>query len=206
MREAFAFSELSVWNLIFLWVAIYTVIAIHEIGHGLTCKHFGGEVHEIGFLLLFFQPCLYCNVNDAWLFDKKWKQILVTLAGGYIEFFLGAVFCLIWFVTNPNTMIHILSFQIMTVCSVATVFFNFNPLIKLDGYYLLADYLETPNLRDNSSDYVKYLVSRHIFRMPEPAFEATAREKRIYFFYGVGSGLWIFFLLTGIAGIGSLQP
>lgn len=198
LYEAFSFSDMSAWNLLFLWVAIYTVIAIHELGHGLTCKYFGGEVHEMGFLLLFGQPCLYCNVNDAWLFDSKRKQVLVTLAGGYIEFFIGSLFVFVWFLTNPNTAINVLSFQIMTVCSISTIFFNFNPLIKLDGYYLLSDTLEIPNLKDQSAGYIKYLTSRYIFRMPEPEFEATKREKRIFFIYGVAAAIWIFLLLTGI--------
>lgn len=198
MEELFTFSEMSVWNLAALWVVIYATIAIHELGHGLTCKHYGGEVHEIGFLLLFFQPCLYCNVNDAWLFDKKWKQIMVTMAGGYIEITFGAVCAFIWYFSNPNTFLHTISFQVMTICSLSTVFMNFNPLMKLDGYYLLSDFLEVPNLKDDSFDYLKYFVKKYIFRMNEPEFEATSREKFIYMAYGTLSFCWMFGTLTGM--------
>jgi putative peptide zinc metalloprotease protein len=190
--EIFSFSKLSFWNLAFLWITIYSVIAIHELGHGLTCKRYGGEVHEIGFLLLFFQPCLYANVNDAWLFDKKWKQVMVTVAGGYIEFFVGALFGILWAVTNPNTMINVLSLQVMTICSVSTVLFNFNPLVKLDGYYLLADFLEVPNLRDSSFGFLKSLISTKIFRMEaKESDDSTNREKRIFLIYGIASFFWV---------------
>jgi len=205
--DLFSFSTMSFGNFVALWLVIYTTIAIHELGHGLTCKYYGGEVHEIGFLLLFFQPCLYANVNDAWLFDKKWKQVMVTLAGGYIEFFIGSIFTFIWALTNPNTFVNILSFQVMAICSVSTVLFNFNPLVKLDGYYLFSDFVEIPNLKENSGNYIKYLVSKYIFRMtPDEQEEeefsvATPREKRILFFYGIASSFWVFGLLTGLVGM-----
>jgi putative peptide zinc metalloprotease protein len=201
MYELFNFSTMSWTNILVLWIVIYTTIAIHELGHGLTCKYYGGEVHEIGFLLLFFQPCLYANVNDAWLFDKKWKQIMVTIAGGYIEFFIGAIFTYIWVLTNPNTFINIISFQIMSICSISTVLFNFNPLIKLDGYYLLSDLLEAPNLKEESTNYLKYLTKKYLFKMPVETFYATKKEKRAYFFYGIGTTIWMTLLLTGLIGM-----
>lgn len=202
VQALFSFSEMSWTNVIVLWVIIYVTIAIHEVGHGLTCKYYGGEVHEIGFLLLFFQPCLYCNVNDAWLFDKKWKQIMVTIAGGYIEFFIGSICTFIWVLTSPNTFINTIAFQTMTICSVSTVMFNFNPLIKLDGYYLFSDFVEIPNLKDDSTKYLKYIVQRYIFGMNEqPPFDATLKEKRIYFGYGFASAIWMTLLLTGLVGM-----
>lgn len=203
--ELFTFSEMSFSHLAILWVVIYLTIALHELGHGLTCKYYGGEVHEIGFLLLFFQPCLYANVNDAWLFDKKWKQIMVTIAGGYVEFFIGSIFTFVWFLTNPNTFLNVISFQIMTICSLSTVFFNFNPLIKLDGYYLLSDYLEVPNLKEESTSYIKYLSKKYIFRMPVEKNDSTNWEKKVYFSYGVATTVWMTLLLTGLVGMaGSL--
>ncbi|MEK7356029.1 MAG: hypothetical protein AAB250_06240, partial [Bdellovibrionota bacterium] len=190
--EIFSFSQMSWWNLAFLWVTIYSIIAIHELGHGFTCKRYGGEVHEIGFLLLFFQPCLYANVNDAWLFDKKWKQVLVTIAGGYIEFFVGALFAILWALTNPGTMINVLSLQVMTICSVSTVLFNFNPLMKLDGYYLLADALEIPNLRDSSFAHLKWLAKTKLLRMDDPeGGDCTSREAIIFTAYGVSAFFWV---------------
>ncbi|MBI2522385.1 MAG: HlyD family efflux transporter periplasmic adaptor subunit [Bdellovibrio sp.] len=198
MTDLFSFNEMSWVNMVVLWITIYTTIAIHEFGHGLTCKRYGGEVHEIGFLLLFFQPCLYCNVNDAWLFDKKWKQVLVTIAGGYIEFLIGSICAYIWFFTNPNSFLNLISFQVMTICSVSTVLFNFNPLIKLDGYYLFSDLTGVPNLKQDSFGYLKYLVKRYAFNMPEPDFVATTREKKILLLYAVCSFFWMVGLLTGL--------
>jgi putative peptide zinc metalloprotease protein len=201
LHELFAFSSMSFSHMFILWLIIYATIGLHELGHGLTCKYYGGEVHEIGFLLLFFQPCLYANVNDAWLFDKKWKQIMVTLAGGYVEFFVGSLFTFVWALTSPGSFINVLSFQVMTICSLSTVMFNFNPLIKLDGYYLLSDFVEIPNLKEDSMTYLKYLTARYIFRMPEDRFIATKRERKVYFLYGAASTIWMTLLLTGLVGM-----
>lgn len=198
LYELFNFSTLSFAHLLTLWVVIYLTIAIHELGHGLTCKYYGGEVHEIGFLLLFFQPCLYANVNDAWLFDKKWKQILVTLAGGYIEFFIGCLFTLVWAMTNPNSFINVLSLQIVTIASFSTIMFNFNPLMKLDGYYLLSDFLETPNLKEESAKYLSYYFKKHVLGLDEEEIHATQREKWIFLIYGGLSFMWSISMLLGM--------
>lgn len=205
LRDIFSFSNMSFWHLLILWVTIYATIAIHELGHGLTCKYYGGEVHEIGLLLMFFQPCLYANVNDAWLFDKKWKQVMVTVAGAYIELWVGSIFAVIWALTNPLSFINVLSFQVVTICTASTVLANFNPLMKLDGYYLLSDFLEIPNLRENAFKYVQYLIKTRIFRMKEEEFEVTRREQKIYVIYGLLATFWVgtstlglFFLAKGM--------
>lgn len=135
-----------------VWLTIFAVTMLHEFAHGLTCKHYGGEVHEIGFLLLFFMPCFYCNVSDAWLFREKSKRLWVTFAGGYFELFLWALAVFVWRLTVPESMIHYLAFVVVTSCGIQSLF-NFNPLIKLDGYYLLSDWLEVPNLRQRARDY-----------------------------------------------------
>ncbi|HLD99478.1 MAG TPA: efflux RND transporter periplasmic adaptor subunit [Bdellovibrionota bacterium] len=185
-----SFKHGSILQLLTLCLTIYVVIGIHELGHGLSCRHYGGEVHEIGFLLLFFQPCLYCNVNDAWILDKKWKQVVVTLAGGYVEYFIASLAAIGWALTSPLSYLNALFFQIMSIGSISTILFNFNPLIKLDGYYLLADFLGTPNLRERSFAWVRHLAATYLFRMKGTAPETTRRERIIFTVYGITAGLW----------------
>src|SRR5262245_33159603 len=127
-----------------VWLTLLVVTTLHEFAHGLTCKHHGGEVHEIGFLLLFFMPCFFVNVSDAWLFRERSKRLWVTLAGGYFELFLWALAVFAWRATLPGTLVNHLAFVVVSVCGLQTLF-NGNPLVKLDGYYLLSDWLEIPN-------------------------------------------------------------
>ena len=156
----------------------------HESAHGLTCKRFGGEVHELGFLLLYFTPGFYTNVSDAWLFPEKSKRLWVGVAGPYFELFLWALATITWRLTDVDTRINYAALIVMTTSGIKT-FFNLNPFLKLDGYYLLSDYLELPNLRKRSFRYVGKLAKR-ILGVGEPSVaDVSPRERWIYLVYGL---------------------
>ncbi len=180
--------------LLLAWLTVLCVTWVHEFAHGLTCKYFGGQVHEMGFLLLYFQPALYCNVSDAWLFPEKSKRLWVTFAGAYFELFLWAVATLCWRITDPDTGLSYAALVVMASSAVKTVF-NLNPLIKLDGYYLLSDYLEIPNLRQRALDYLTAVFRRLRGVAAEESSDATRRERRIYLTYGLVAGAYSLSLL-----------
>ncbi|MDA2930666.1 efflux RND transporter periplasmic adaptor subunit [Acidobacteria bacterium AH-259-O06] len=184
--------------LILAWVTILCVTTAHEFAHGLTCKHYGGEVHEMGFMLLFFMPAFYCNVSDAWLFSERSKRLWVTFAGAYFEIFLWALATVTWRVADPETWLSSLALVVMATSGIKTLF-NLNPLIKLDGYYLLSDYLEVPNLRQRAFSYVGGGIKRLWGRARQGMQEATPRERRIYLTYGLLAGVYSFLLLGFIA-------
>jgi len=177
-----------------LVTTVFLVVTAHEFAHGLTCKHFGGEVHEIGFLLIYLQPALYCNVSDTWLFPEKSKRLWVAFAGPYFELFLWALATLAWRVTDAETSINYLAFIVMASSGIKTLF-NFNPLIKLDGYYLLSDWLEIPNLRKKGfacfSDVLKRLFGGTALKVDQ----MSRRERRICLAYGLVAGVGSFWLL-----------
>jgi len=183
--------------LLLAWVTILLVTTAHEFAHGLTCKHFGGEVHEIGFLLLYFQPAFYCNISDAWLFPEKSKRLWVTFAGAYLETFVWSIATLVWWVAETDTAVSFVATIVMATSGIKS-FFNMNPLIKLDGYYLLSDYLEIPNLRQRSMAYVKSAL-RRVIRPGAGMPPATRRERRIYVVYGALAGVYSFWLLGWVA-------
>lgn len=165
-HEFFSFGTVG-----YLWLALGIVKVIHEFGHGLSCKAFGGEVHEMGALFLVFSPCLYCNVSDAWTLPDKWKRIIISFAGIYVELIIAAIATFIWWNTPSMPFVNHMSLSLMVVCSVSTVVFNANPLMRYDGYYILADWLEIPNLRDRSNRFLQRLVMEHCLGIevhPEP--------------------------------------
>jgi putative peptide zinc metalloprotease protein len=177
----------SVSTLPLLMATIFLVITAHEFAHGLTCKHFGGEVREMGFMLIYFQPAFYCNVSDAWFFSKA-RRLWVSFAGPYFEVFLWALATLTWRLTDPETWVSRVALVVMATSGTKT-FFNFNPLIKLDGYYLLSDYLEVANLRKKSFRYLgDFLKSFGGLARALP--KVTLREKRIFLIYGLIA--WVF--------------
>ena len=143
---------LSVRSVVLFTLAVLAATAVHEAAHGLTCRHFGGEVHETGVLFMFFIPCMYCNVSDAWLIPDRSKRLLITLAGGFADLCLWAVAVLVWRITVPGVLLNQMALVVLTVCGGRSLL-NFNPLLRLDGYYLLADWLAIPNLRKRGLEY-----------------------------------------------------
>jgi putative peptide zinc metalloprotease protein len=176
------------------WVTVLAVTVLHEFAHGLMCKYFGGQVREMGVMLLYFQPAMYCNVSDAWLFPEKSQRLWVTFAGGYFEAFVWALATIAWRVTDPGTVINVIALIVIATSGVK-IAFNINPLIKLDGYYLLSDYLGIPNLRQRSFAYLRARVEQWRRGRSEP-MEATPRERRVYVLYGLLASAYSAWLLS----------
>jgi putative peptide zinc metalloprotease protein len=165
-QEFFSFK-----SVFYLWIALGAVKIIHEFGHGLSCKAFKGEVHEMGFLLLCLSPAMYCNVSDAWTLPNKWHRIIISAAGIYVELMIAAAATFYWWNSAGGTFWNNLALSLMIVCSVSTVLFNGNPLMRYDGYYVLADWIEIPNLRDRANRYLQNLAMDYCLGIevqPEP--------------------------------------
>ncbi|MCA9268079.1 MAG: biotin/lipoyl-binding protein, partial [Planctomycetales bacterium] len=139
-----------------MWFALALGVSkvLHEFGHGLTCKHFGGECHEMGVMLLVLTPCLYVNVSDSWMLPNRWHRAAIGAAGMYVELVLASICTFLWWFSEPG-LFNYLCLNVMFVSSVSTVLFNANPLLRYDGYYILADILEIPNLRAKASSVMQ---------------------------------------------------
>jgi|GEM_PF-868876 len=144
----------TMYNAPLLIAAFYFSKVLHELGHGYMCKHHGGEVHQVGWLFMVFTPFFYCNVTDSWTFTSKYARFMVTAAGILTELFIAAIATIIWYFTDIGFG-HSLCFNLMVSCSIATIMFNLNPLLKYDGYYMLMDYIEVPNLRQRATSFVR---------------------------------------------------
>lgn len=179
------------------WIVILLTTTCHEYAHGLTCKHYGGEVTEMGFILLFFQPGMYVNVSDSWLFPEKNKRIRVMLAGVVFEIILWALAIIFWRISAPETLISYVALLILGTSGVR-LFLNLNPLIKLDGYYALSDWLEIPNLRQKS---LGYFINRLRHPFSKPTQDTGRRHRRIFFYYGLFSALFSVWIITVIASV-----
>jgi putative peptide zinc metalloprotease protein len=186
-----SYHEFFRWNtLLYMWIALGIVKVIHEFGHGLSCKAFGGECHEMGALFLCLSPCLYCNVSDSWTIPSKWKRIAISFAGIYVELVIASIATFVWWNTSDSIWNNI-SLCVMVLCSVSTVIFNANPLMRFDGYYMMADWLEIPNLRDRSNRMLKNLwceTCLGIEVQPEPYMEVS--RQILFITYAVVSYLY----------------
>jgi putative peptide zinc metalloprotease protein len=169
-----------------IFLAAWLIGITHEFAHGMTCKAFGGRATEVGVLMVYyFLPALYCNVSGIHLIPTRGRRLWVIAAGVYWQLMIGAISLLAWFVLAPHTLPADLVF-IFLLGSVLDVFFNANPLIKLDGYYFLSQWLRLPNLMDRSRAYWRSVLKRMLFgeRNVEAA-RYDRRERLIYLVFGL---------------------
>lgn len=178
-------------NLVWLLVAIGFVKVLHEFGHAMTCKYFGGEVHEMGFMLLVLSPCLYCDVSDAWSFPSKWQRIAVSAAGIVVELMLASLATIVWWYAQPG-VVQLLALNIMVICTANTLLINGNPLMRYDGYYIFSDLVETPNLWQRSREAFKHFWSDWL--MGQPAVDdplIPAGKRALLAAYAIGSKVYM---------------
>ncbi len=172
--------------LIMAWLTTIIITVFHEFGHGLACKRYGGDVHEMGALSIFFTPCFYCNVSDAWLLPSRWKRLLISLAGTYIDFLVWIVAVFVWRISALDTVVNFVAWVIVSTCGLR-VAFNLNPLMRLDGYYALCDLLHTHNLRRRARDYYLGHLRWLLWGAAKPRAEKEHGTLIVY-----GTANWIF--------------
>jgi putative peptide zinc metalloprotease protein len=178
----------AVNTVLYMWISLGVVKVIHEFGHGLSCKAYKGECHEMGVLLMCLSPALYANVTDAWTVADKWKRIVISFAGIYVELVIASLATFVWWYTPHMPTVNNIAMAVMVLCSVSTVVFNANPLMRFDGYYMMADWLEIPNLRDRSNRFITNLFLDKCLGIevqPEP-YMAPGR-KLLFVAYAIGS-------------------
>jgi putative peptide zinc metalloprotease protein len=188
-------------NLLVLLVTLAVVKVIHELGHAAACRRYGAECREIGLMLLVFMPTLYCNVSDAWMIPQRWKRVVVSLAGVYVELLLAAGATFLWWNSNPGQF-QMICLNVMAVCSVSTIVINLNPLLRYDGYYALSDLSGTPNLWSRSREWWKSRGTRAMLGV-DLSQPRLVSDRRAFFLaaYGLLSMLW---RLVVIAAIGTM--
>jgi len=189
-------ARMAQWHaLAYVWFWFLLTMVAHEFAHALTCRQFGGQVREMGVMLIYLQPAFYCNVSDAWLIAEKARRIWVALAGPWLDMVLWALATLVWRISDADGWLHFTALVVM-LSTAARTLINLNPLIKLDGYYLLSDAVELPNLRARAFGYLGGL-----WRGRAP--HAGARERRIFVAYGLLAGIYSVLLLgTAVAWLG----
>lgn len=185
------------WLLLAATVAVVKVL--HELAHAAVAKHLGAEVHELGILFLVFVPTLYCDVTDIWNLPSKWRRMAVSAAGMLMELLLASVATLVWWFTEPG-LVNLLALDVMVVASVGTVLVNANPLMRYDGYYLLADLIETPNLWERSRNAWRSRLTPLFIRPRERA----KREPWWLAVYGGLSSAYMLLVLVTIFWVAAL--
>jgi putative peptide zinc metalloprotease protein len=187
-----------VWGIAGLAVANLLSVLVHEMGHALTVKHYGREVRRGGFLIYFGTPGFFVDTTDIWMEGKR-ARLAVTWAGPFSGLVLAGVASII-LVAWPGFPLNPLLFQFAFLTYI-TVFLNLNPLLELDGYYLLMDAIEIPSLRRKSLEFLRTGMAsklkglRKAGKSLRAAITSFSREERIFAVFGLLSAIWTVYAL-----------
>jgi putative peptide zinc metalloprotease protein len=184
----------------FAWIALTWVLLklVHEIAHSVVCKRYGGRVQSCGFLFLLMIPMPYVDVTSSWRFDNKWKRILTSAAGMMSEVFIAAIACWIWANSGPGPLQYHAG-NVIISATLHTLLFNINPLMRFDGYYMLADWLEIPNLSTHGRSWLKGVFKRMYFGNKPAKLKETGFRGLAVRAYGVLAMMWFFTIAIGLS-------
>jgi putative peptide zinc metalloprotease protein len=185
-----SFENKSAYDLWVFWILLLGLGAIHEFGHGLTCKHFGGDVHQMGFMLIYFTPAFFTDTTDSVLYDRSSRRQWVLFAGIWIELVSCGICAFFWRFTQPGSLVNDLAYKAMLLSGIQAALVNLNPLIKADGYYALSEFLHVDNLREDSFAFLRACARRYIFQEDAELPAATRRLRRIYTLFGIAALLY----------------
>ena len=189
---------LSAGNIVSMLLVFIVIKTIHEFAHAFAVKTWGGNVHEMGITILILAPIPYVDASAAWGFRDKHKRMLVGAIGIIVELFLAALALFVWIIVEPG-FIQDTAFNALLIASVSTLLFNGNPLLRFDGYYVLQDLIEVPNLSTRASRYYLYLIQHYLFDIDSVHSPASADGETAWFaVYGLSAFFYRLFILAVI--------
>jgi len=189
------FTQKGLGDIAEFWLLFCFLGFFHESAHGLTCKHFGGAVHKMGFLLYYLEPCFFVDVTEVYIYAGKWARIATSIAGIWVELMFCAAASIIWWGTPAGTPVHDLAYKIILITGVGVAIINLNPLIKLDGYYILCELVGIIGLKEDSTAFVSTWIKRHIFGLPVEVEFVPRRRRWLFSVYAIISGIYSYTLL-----------
>jgi putative peptide zinc metalloprotease protein len=195
----YTFTEKGLSDLAEFWLLFFFLGFFHESAHGLTCKHYGGGVHHMGFQLLYLTPTFFVEVTEGWVYASRWQRLPIIIAGIWVELIFCAAATIVWWGTAPGVYVHELAYKVMLITGVAVVIVNLNPLIKLDGYYFFCELLGIADIKERSTAFVTGWIKKTVFRLPADLEFVTWRRRILYVAYALLSGAYSYLLLLAVA-------
>jgi putative peptide zinc metalloprotease protein len=189
------FSRKTFSDLVEFWWMLMVIGFLHESSHGLTCKHYGGEVHSMGLMFLYLTPAFYVDVTESWVSASRLQRLATIIAGIWVEMMLCGVAVILWTNTQPGEWIHDFCYKLILLTGIAVVVINLNPLIKLDGYYFFTEWVRVPDLKERSTSFLIGWIQRHIFRLDVEVPVVSRRRVPLFVLYALVSGAYSYMLL-----------
>jgi putative peptide zinc metalloprotease protein len=200
-KDSFAFYNFTAktsWDLVEFWFLFGAMAFFHESAHGLTCKHFGARVEKMQFLLMYFAPTFVCDATQVWIVGDKKARISTIIAGIWADLMICVAATFIWWGTATGMLVHDVAYKVMMVTGIGVTILNLNPLIKLDGYYLLAELIGEADLKERSTAFVSGWIRKHIYRLPAEVEYVPRRRRLVYMIYSLLSSAYSYLLMAFI--------
>jgi putative peptide zinc metalloprotease protein len=197
--EFYNFSNKTLGDIFILYGLILAVVVVHEFAHAFVSKHFGGRVTAMGFALVYLTPALYTDTTEAVVMSSRYERFVVTVAGVWSELMICAIATIIWWGTAPDTPIHNGAYFMMMITGLVSILVNWNPLIKLDGYYMLCDLIDISDLKEDSTAFASTWVKKYIWRLPVEVLYVPRRRRLGFAVYAFLSGAYSYTLLYVVA-------
>jgi putative peptide zinc metalloprotease protein len=192
------FSHKSLYDVAEFWVLFLMLGFLHESAHGLTCKHFGGQVHSMGLMFLYLTPCFFVDVTEGWISATRVQRLATIIAGIWVEMTLCSLAMIVWLNTLPGQWLHDFAYEIILLTGIAVVLINLNPLIKLDGYYFLTESIGIPDLKERSTAFLSGWFQGRILGLPVEIPVIPKRRLPLFTIYAFVSGLYSYLLLYAV--------
>ena len=196
--EYYTFTHKGAADLAEFWLLFCALGFFHESAHGLTCKHFGGGVHRMGFMLIYLSPAFFVDITEIYVYGGKWQRVAGIIAGIWVELMFCSVASIVWWGTPLGSPVHDFAYKIMLITGVAVVLMNLNPLIRLDGYYLFGELVGVSSLKESSVEYLSSWVKQNLFRMPVEVPYVRRQRRWLFVGYGVLSSLYSYLILFAV--------
>ncbi len=184
-------------NLLLLYSAVFLSHFLHELAHAATCKQFGGSVRTMGVMLLLLTPLPYVDLSSSWVFRDRWQRVVVDAAGMVMDLITGAVATIVWVYSPPGTVNEV-AYNLIFAIWVHTFIFNINPLMRFDGYYILSDLIDIPNLHEQAKQVFRRIWNRYLLGMAEKDRQESWRRQAGLLLFYLGSNVYRWLVMFGI--------
>ncbi|HTA58516.1 MAG TPA: efflux RND transporter periplasmic adaptor subunit [Candidatus Baltobacteraceae bacterium] len=201
--DFYTFANKTWWDVFALYTLGMFVVGVHEFAHAHTCKHYGGRVPAMGFALVYLTPAFYTDTTEGFVQGSRYQRFVIAMAGIWSELILCAIATPIWWATPPQTLVHDSAHFIMMMTGLMSLLLNWNPLMKLDGYYMLCEVVGIRDLKEDSTAYVSAWVRSRIWRLPVDMPYVPKGRRLGYIIYALLSGFYsysVLYILARFAG------
>jgi putative peptide zinc metalloprotease protein len=189
------FARKSFYDIVEFWVLLFALGFIHETAHGLTCKHWGGEVHSMGLMLLYLTPCFFVDVTESWVSATMVQRLGTIIAGIWVEMTVCGLAMAVWLNTASGMWVHEFAYKVILLTGLAVIVLNLNPLMKLDGYYFLTEFIGIPDLKERSTAFVLGWFQNRVLRLPVEVPSIPRRRAPLFVIYALVSGAYGYLML-----------